>query len=103
MHSVNATATEWQTSEAMMQGLTIITIVVNDTVYWLIAYWLIDLLIVLQNSRANRMCLQPRSGQMHEEENRWKFDKLYSGDKFGEFTPHVLVNVDSKVYCDWIH
>jgi hypothetical protein len=33
MHSVNATATEWQTSEAMMQGLTIITIVVNDTVY----------------------------------------------------------------------
>jgi hypothetical protein len=95
MHSVNATATEWQTSEAMMQGLTIITIVVNDTVYWLIAYWLIDLLIVLQNSRANRMCLQPRSGQMHEEENRWKFDKLYSGDEFGEFTPHVLVNVDS--------
>jgi hypothetical protein len=24
-----------------------------------------------------------------------KFDKLYSGDEFGEFTPHVLVNVDS--------
>jgi hypothetical protein len=35
---VNATAAEWQTSEAMMQGLAIIMIVVNDTVYFLIAY-----------------------------------------------------------------
>jgi hypothetical protein len=79
----------------MMQGLAINMIVVNDTVYFLIAYWLIDLLIVLQNSWADRMCLQPRSGQMREEENRWKFDKLYSGDKFGKFMQHVLVNIDS--------
>jgi hypothetical protein len=36
---VNATTTKgWQTSEAMMQGLAINMIVVNDTVYFLIAY-----------------------------------------------------------------